>query len=119
VFALGLRYRLHQRPLPGLRRCADLVFRPAKVAVFVDGCFWHGCPRHFAPPRANGAWWRQKIGRNARRDCDTNVQLLAAGWSVLRFWEHDCPDKAARAVLVEVARRKLHPRAKPRLRHDL
>jgi DNA mismatch endonuclease (patch repair protein) len=72
-----------------MRRRADLTFVRAKVAVFVDGCFWHGCPRHATWPKANAGWWRDKIDQNRRRDADTNRQLRRAGWKVIRIWEHE------------------------------
>ena len=90
LHALGLRYRLHQAPLPGLRRKADIVFRPARVAVFVDGCFWHGCPDHGRRRHEVNNWyWPAKIDRNRRRDLDTDHKLTSAGWLVVRVWEHD------------------------------
>lgn len=95
VHALGLRYRLHQRPLPHFRRRADLVFRRAKVAVFVDGCFWHGCPKHGSKPKTHSKWWREKIRKNRERDAETNVKLKKAGWVVIRIWEHESSRKAA------------------------
>src|SRR5580692_10822918 len=71
VHALGMRYRVSARPLAGLRRTADLVFRSARVAVFVDGCFWHGCPAHHSPPKNNAGYWSTKIQGNKSRDRDT------------------------------------------------
>jgi DNA mismatch endonuclease (patch repair protein) len=97
VHAMGLRFRVDW-PLPGTRRRADLAFIRAKVAVFVDGCFWHGCPHHGTWPRANAEWWRSKIQANVRRDRDTNAFLKANGWMVLRFWEHDQAATAARVI---------------------
>jgi DNA mismatch endonuclease (patch repair protein) len=94
---LGLRYRVDV-PLPGTRRRADVAFLKAKVAVFVDGCFWHGCPEHRTWPKANARWWRTKIETNQRRDKDTDRTLKAAGWIVLRFWEHVDSTVAARRV---------------------
>src|SRR5688572_8156631 len=76
VHRLGLRYRV-DLPLPGTRRRGDLVFTTARVAVFVDGCFWHGCPRHATAPKANAAWWREKLDANRRRDRDTVRRLSA------------------------------------------
>src|SRR5688572_8269487 len=76
----GLRYRV-QHPLPGLtRRRADIAFPRQRVAVFVDGCFWHGCPEHGTWPKQNGSWWRSKIEANQRRDFDTTVRMEAIGW---------------------------------------
>ncbi|MEU9195728.1 very short patch repair endonuclease [Streptomyces hundungensis] len=103
VHAKGLRYRVAARPLPGLRRTADLVFRPVKVAVFIDGCYWHGCPQHYVPPKTNPGYWSEKVLRNVTRDRDTDKRLQEAGWLVLRFWEHEpsasCADKIAATVL--------------------
>jgi DNA mismatch endonuclease (patch repair protein) len=84
--------------LPNLRRRADLLFARARVAVFIDGCFWHGCPEHGTWPRANAAWWREKIDSNRRRDADTDRRLEEAGWLVVRVWEHDDPVDAAGAI---------------------
>lgn len=90
LHALGLRYRLHKAPLPGLRRKADIVFGPARVAVFVDGCFWHGCPEHGRRAHHVNAWyWPEKIARNRERDQETGELLSGAGWLVVRVWEHE------------------------------
>jgi DNA mismatch endonuclease (patch repair protein) len=97
VHALGLRFRVDW-PLPGTRRRADLAFTRAKVAVFVDGCFWHGCPQHVTWPTANAEWWRSKIRTNMRRDRDTDALLRERGWTVLRCWEHDDAERAAMKV---------------------
>lgn len=99
--ALGLRYRVSSRPIPSLRRTADMVFPRARVAVFVDGCYWHGCPEHFRPPATHTEYWGPKIERNRSRDVDTTLKLCAAGWTVLRFWEHD--DPASCAVRIHAA----------------
>lgn len=98
VHALGLRYRVHQRPEAGLRREADLVFRRDKVAVFVDGCFWHGCPEHHIPPSTNYYWWAEKIGKNRARDEETDRVLTECGWLVVRVWEHEDPVEVAERV---------------------
>lgn len=95
----GLRYRIHRRPVPGVRREADVVFTRQKVAVFVDGCFWHGCPGHGSWPTANADWWRTKIEMNRARDQDTNVRLGEAGWTVLRVWEHEPAEQAALRIV--------------------
>lgn len=89
LHARGLRYRV-AFPVPGQRRrTIDIAFTKAKVAVFVDGCFWHGCPDHGTKPRANSAWWREKLSANTARDADTNRVLRAIGWKVVRLWEHE------------------------------
>ncbi|MEU6913164.1 very short patch repair endonuclease [Streptomyces olindensis] len=95
----GLRYRVGIRPVPGLRRTADVVFPKAKVAVFVDGCFWHGCPEHHRPARKRGSFWKKKIEGNRDRDAATNVALHEAGWTVVRVWEHEDVDEAAERIL--------------------
>jgi DNA mismatch endonuclease, patch repair protein len=104
----GLRFRVHAL-LPGLRRRSDIVFTRARVAVFVDGCFWHGCPEHGSWPKQNADWWREKIEANQRRDRDTDARLKAAGWTVIRVWEHDDPTRAADRI-VEVVRRAIRLR---------
>lgn len=100
--ALGLRYFVHRRPVRGLRREADLIFPRAQVAVFVDGCFWHGCPDHGVAPRVNSSYWSSKLARNVARDEETNVALRAAGWNVVRVWEHENPTSAAARVRAAV-----------------
>ncbi|MFC9789059.1 DNA mismatch endonuclease Vsr [Rhodococcus sp. NPDC127528] len=94
----GRRYRVDRAPLPGMRRRADLVFPAARVAVFVDGCFWHRCPEHATQPRNNAQWWADKLAANVARDRDTDVRLAEAGWVVVRVWEHEDPAAAADAV---------------------
>ena len=101
---LGFRYRVDY-PLVGTRRRADIVFVRQRIAVFVDGCFWHGCRQHGTWPKANAEWWREKIFTNRRRDRDTDQKLAAAGWLVLRFWEHHAPVAAAREIKKAFARR--------------
>jgi DNA mismatch endonuclease (patch repair protein) len=102
--ALGLRYRI-DLALPATRRRADVAFVRAKIAVFVDGCFWHGCPEHGTWPKTNADWWRSKIRGNQLRDRDTDLQLRRAGWTVFRFWEHTDPVTAARRVFKALERR--------------
>ncbi|MFH9082881.1 very short patch repair endonuclease [Streptomyces sp. NPDC017673] len=107
VHARGLRYRVAARPLPDLRRTADMVFRPAKVAVFIDGCYWHGCPEHYVPPKTNPGYWSEKVLRNVERDRDTDQRLKNAGWLVLRFWEHEPSDACADKIAAVVRRRRI------------
>jgi DNA mismatch endonuclease (patch repair protein) len=80
------------------RRSIDIAFTRAKVAVFLDGCFWHGCPEHGTQPRANADWWVTKLRRNMARDVDTDNILESAGWRVLRFWEHEVPEAVAERI---------------------
>lgn len=96
----GLRYRVDYPILPGSRRRADIVFPRLRLAVFVDGCSWHGCPKHGTLSRSstNATYWSNKIATNVERDRDTNERLAAAGWTVLRLWEHEPPLVAADAV---------------------
>ncbi|GAA0698150.1 hypothetical protein GCM10009536_33450 [Streptomyces thermocarboxydus] len=106
VHAAGLRYRVAARPLPDLRRTADMVFRPAKVAVFIDGCYWHGCPEHYVPPKTNSGYWSEKVVRNVKRDRETDELLTSAGWLVLRFWEHEPSDACAHKITLTVLERR-------------
>ena len=106
VHALGLRYRVSAKPLPGLRRTADLVFPTARVAVFLDGCFWHGCPQHHTVASANGKFWADKVSGNRVRDRDTDARLEAAGWVSVRVWEHEDPIEAAQRVREVVRARR-------------
>ncbi|MEC3955716.1 very short patch repair endonuclease [Nocardia sp. CDC153] len=110
---LALRRELHRRgkrffvdraPLPGLRRRADLVFPRLKVAVYVDGCFWHSCPEHATHPKNNAEWWAAKLAGNVARDRDTDARLTAAGWTVVRVWEHQDAESAADLVLRALTR---------------
>jgi DNA mismatch endonuclease (patch repair protein) len=106
VHSRGLRYRVDTRPLAALNRRADLVFSRAKVAVFIDGCFWHGCPDHHTVAKANATYWAEKVAGNRRRDLDTSERLKDAGWLVLRFWEHQPPSEVAEAIIHAVAERR-------------
>lgn len=94
----GYRYRVDYPPLRGVRRRADIVFTRRRLAVFVDGCFWHGCTEHATWPKNNAAWWRAKLEDNRRRDRDTDRRLREAGWCVLRVWEHEDPAQAAERI---------------------
>jgi DNA mismatch endonuclease (patch repair protein) len=98
----GLRYRVNTRPLVGVRRTADVVFTRTKVAVFLDGCFWHGCPEHYRAPSANSGYWAAKLERNTTRDRRVNDLLREAGWEVVRVWEHESPQEAAARIVAIV-----------------
>ncbi len=99
LFRNGLRYRVDFKVLDKPRRVADIAFPGLKIAVFVDGCFWHGCPEHATWPKQNADFWRQKIEMNRLRDADTNARLHSTGWTVLRFWEHESPTVAAHTLM--------------------
>lgn len=105
VWRRGLRYRVDVAPIQGLRRRADMVFRRARVAAYVDGCFWHRCPQHATTPKANRGWWTDKLSTNVKRDRDTDHQLEQAGWSVVRVWEHEDPEEAADRIVRQVQAR--------------
>lgn len=94
----GFRFRVDRAPLPNLRSRADLVFGPAQVAVYIDGCFWHSCPEHGTHPKTNADWWERKLRRNRERDAKINLVLKEHGWQVVRIWEHDDPVAAADRV---------------------
>lgn len=115
--ARSLEYAV-DRSVDGTRRRADIVFSDSKVAVYVDGCYWHGCPVHGTIPKSNREWWQEKLAANRARDANTDSVLTAAGWKVLRFWEHDDPREAALAVAKAVSchpqgPRQPHPRRRP------
>lgn len=102
----GLRYFVHRATIQGLRRQADIVFPRIRLAVYLDGCFWHGCPIHASWPKANATFWREKIERNRRRDADTDCRLVEAGWESIRIWEHDDVEQAADLIVARVASRR-------------
>lgn len=89
LHARGLRFRLQVKVPGNGRRTIDVAFTRVRLAVFVDGCFWHGCPQHLTVPRSNREWWEWKFARNHERDLDTDRLLQASGWHVLRVWEHE------------------------------
>lgn len=99
---LGFRFRVDYR-LPEMRRRADIAFPRLRIAVFVDGCFWHACPSHRTYPKANAEWWHEKIAANVSRDRDTDIKLRAIGWRSVRIWEHDDVSDATAAVLEAIA----------------
>jgi DNA mismatch endonuclease (patch repair protein) len=108
LHAKGLRYRLHVPLLTKPRRVADIVFPSAGVAVFVDGCFWHGCPEHASWPKSNAVFWREKIETNRARDTDTDQRLNAMGWRVVRVWAHEDAGQAAEHISSIVRARRTH-----------
>jgi DNA mismatch endonuclease (patch repair protein) len=107
LHSLGLRYRLQQPVVPGTRRRVDIVFRPARVAVDVRGCFWHGCPLHSTVPTANGEWWLRKLTSNKERDADTERRLREADWEFIVVWEHEIPMVAAERIHEVIRFRRL------------
>ncbi|WP_182903555.1 very short patch repair endonuclease [Microbispora sp. H10830] len=106
VHALGLRYQVAVQPLPNIRRTADLVFRRSKVAVFLDGCFWHGCQQHYRLPASNSDYWHQKVELNRDRDVRLNSLLIEAGWLPLHVWEHEDPQAAALKIAEAIRKRR-------------
>ncbi len=107
----GMRFRVGTKPIQGLRREIDICFPTARIAVFVDGCFWHGCPVHSRPTKAHTVWWADKIKANKQRDAKTTKKLTTLGWTVVRVWEHQTPKDAA--DLVESVVRRLRPDRQP------
>jgi DNA mismatch endonuclease, patch repair protein len=106
LHAGGLRYRV-EYPVPGMaRRRIDVAFTSVKLAVLIDGCFWHGCPEHATQPKSNAEWWRQKLDRNMARDVETTAHLVSAGWEVMRFWEHESAEDVALRIAAAVTRRR-------------
>lgn len=104
--AHGLGYRVDTRPVPDIRRRADVVFVRPRVAVFCDGCYWHGCPDHYRPSRKNEEFWTAKIAGNQDRDRETDRLLSEAGWHVIRVWEHEDPNVAAGRIAQVVKKRR-------------
>ena len=102
----GFRYRIQVPVLVKPRRVADIAFIRLRVAVFVDGCFWHGCPEHATWPKQNAEFWRSKILTNKERDRDTDTRLQDEGWAVVRVWAHETPGDAALRIANVVEDRK-------------
>lgn len=98
LHARGHRYRVDVRPERSLNRRADIVFTRAQVAVFIDGCYWHGCPDHYTAPATNRSFWADKVQANRARDTETTQALQTAGWHVIRAWEHEPADSVAEKV---------------------
>lgn len=95
----GLRFRVQLKVPGNRRRTIDIAFTRVRLAVYVDGCFWHGCPEHHVRPRSNSDWWKWKVERNQARDRDTDRHLGDVGWTVVRVWEHESCDLAADKVV--------------------
>ena len=93
-----VQYKVEYTPVPGIRRRADICFPEARIAVFIDGCFWHSCPLHGTSPQANHEWWEAKLEANRQRDAGTNRILSEAGWKVFRFWAHESAEDVARTI---------------------
>lgn len=110
LHAAGLRYRVDFAPSLDKRRRADIVFTRSRIAVFIDGCFWHGCPEHATRPRTNADYWTPKLQRNRERDVQTTNDLQQQGWIVLRFWEHEDPSQVAAVIISEVRGTDRHER---------
>lgn len=106
VHKAGLRYAIDVRPEHEINRRADMVFRSAKVAVFVNGCFWHGCPKHYVLPKTNRRFWSEKVNRNKERDKETRRLLGRRGWKVMTLWEHDDFSLPAEKIVGEVRFRR-------------
>ena len=94
----GLRFRTDTRPEPHLKIKADIVFPRQRVCVFLDGCFWHGCPIHFKVPNSHSPWWKEKIQDNARRDARQTQALRRLKWKVIRYWEHQIQPEALQRI---------------------
>jgi DNA mismatch endonuclease, patch repair protein len=108
LFRRGYRYRIHPR-LPGITRARpDFAFMRQKVAVFVDGCFWHWCPKHGTLPEKNAGWWGAKLQENVERDRRHKRELRRGGWAVVRVWEHEDLARAARRILYSLQRVHTH-----------
>lgn len=104
LYARGHRYRVNYRPLDDKRRTVDIAFMRLKLAVMIDGCFWHGCPDHYrAATTTRTEFWSNKITENRARDLNTNERLIDAGWTVLRFWEHEAPAAVVAAIEAQLA----------------
>jgi len=103
---LELSFRNNKKLIPNVNRTVDIVFTKVKVAVLVDGCFWHGCPKHGTWPKENAEFWKKKIETNIERDKNTNILLRKNGWKVIRIWEHEGPQKAAQKIFKIIQSRK-------------
>lgn len=103
LFARGMRYRIGLKVPGANRRTIDIAFPRHRLAIFVDGCFWHRCPKHSTTVKNNAKWWAKKLAENVARDGSTNALLESQGWTVLRFWEHEDPEEAVEKVISTLA----------------
>ena len=103
LHARGMRFRVDLRPDSTLRTRADIVFTRRRIAVYIDGCFWHGCPLHGTTPKSNVDYWTPKLARNIERDAESTLALEALGWTVLRFWAHEPVDAVVARIVAHVA----------------
>ncbi|MGU3292516.1 very short patch repair endonuclease [Williamsia sp. M5A3_1d] len=108
LHARGIRFRVDVRPATDMRVRGDIVWRGLRLIVFIDGCFWHGCPLHATRPAANKEWWAKKLDGNIARDRRTDAALTERGWLVLRFWEHVDATDVADDIESVLARRRAH-----------
>jgi len=109
LYARKLRYRIHYQ-IPGLKRTScDFAFPGLKIAVFLDGCFWHGCELHPPSVKKNAEFWLEKIERNRARDARATVHLAELGWTVLRFWEHEDVATIVSTIVASVKAKKASP----------
>lgn len=99
LYAAGYRYRVDYSLPLSRRRSADVAFPRQRLSVFIDGCFWHGCPDHYVPPLTNADFWARKVAVNRARDADTNARLLECGWNVRRYWEHTPPSSVVADIV--------------------
>jgi DNA mismatch endonuclease (patch repair protein) len=111
----GLRFRKHVNVDDGVKCRADIIFRRARVCVFVDGCYWHGCPKHFRTPLVNSAWWNEKIADNRQRDRRKTGALRRKGWKVIRIWEHQLSPNSLRRIADSIEATVRHPRPRRRV----
>lgn len=109
LFATGLRYRIYYQPkTPNIGRGSiDIAFPKKKLAIFIDGCFWHGCPVHGMVPKANRKWWLKKLAENKGRDSKISRILESDGWTVLRFWTHQSPEEMVTTIIETINRVKI------------
>jgi DNA mismatch endonuclease (patch repair protein) len=103
LHARGYRYRVDRKLLPDYPFRGDIVWSGRRMVVFLDGCFWHGCPLHGTAPKSNPDWWQAKLEGNRQRDRRVDEILLQRGWTVLRFWEHDDPVAIVESIIDHLA----------------